>query len=192
MSLFGKESDLTSLVRRCQRQDSEAWAQLVDRFSAYVYSIARRHRLNDEDAADVFQNTFLALHRGIDRLEEPETLPKWLAVTASRMSLRAKRVQKKTVSLEAEEGSLEDLIASEEATAEQEAASASQALSLRRAVASMKDRCGPLLQMLYFDEDATYQSVSDQLGVPVGAIGPTRARCLEKLRKILLKAGFFE
>ncbi len=192
MSLFGHETDLTKLVRKCCRQDNEAWGQLVDRFSGLVYSIARRYRLNEDDAADVFQQTFQALYHALDRFEQPDTLPKWISVTSARMSMRLIRAKRQTVSMETEEGTLEDVLASEDESAELEAVRACDAHNLRKAVSGMKDRCGPLLTMLYLEEETSYKLVSERLGIPVGAIGPTRARCLEKLRKALENEGFFE
>jgi len=192
MSLFGNDSDLASLVERCRRQDGRAWSVLVDRYSRLVYSIPRRYRLSEDDAADVYQGTFQALCQSIDRIEEPATLPRWLAVTASRLSLRCLRSQNRAVSIELEAGSLAELIASEDKSAESNAIEACQSTILHEAVREMKGRCGPLLTLLYLTDDATYQDVCDKLGIPIGAIGPTRARCLEKLRRALEESGFFE
>lgn len=191
MSLFGNDSDLISLVERCRRRDGRAWSILVERYSRLVYSIPRRYSLSEDDSADVYQSTFKALCQSIDRIAEPATLPRWLAVTASRLSLRCLRNQNRTVSLECGEGSLTDVIASEDASAESNAIAASQSTILREAVGALKGKCGPLLTMLYLGEEASYQDVCEKLEMPIGAIGPTRARCLEKLRRALEEAGFF-
>lgn len=192
MSLFDRKDDLEALLRRCQKRDSLAWKELIQRFSSLVYSVARRYGLNEEDCADVFQLTFQALYQGLDRIEQPETLPKWLSVTASRMSLRTNRNRGKTIPFETEDMNLNDVLAAEDRSAEKSAVIACDAFELRRALAQLTDRCGPLLKALYFDEDLSYQEISLQLDIPVGAIGPTRSRCLEKLRKVLDKQGFFE
>lgn len=192
MSLFDRKDDLEALLRRCQKRDSLAWKELIQRFSSLVYSVARRYGLNEEDCSDVFQLTFQALYQGLDRIEQPETLPKWLSVTASRMSLRANRNRGKTIPFETEDMNLNDVLAAEDRSAEESAVIACDAFELRRALAQLTDRCGPLLLALYFDEDLSYQEISLQLDIPVGAIGPTRSRCLEKLRKVLEKQGFFE
>jgi RNA polymerase sigma factor (sigma-70 family) len=191
MGLFERKSDLTALVNRCRAGDSEAWALLVDRFSDFVYSVARRYRLNEDDAADVFQNTFEALHAGINKIENPETLPKWLAVTASRISLRTIRIQSRTIPLQTAEGDLTEVLEAEDASAEESAVKACEAKIVRDSLVKLGGRCAPLLEMLYLDDDQSYGDVSSKLGIPIGAIGPTRARCLEKLKKLLEEGGFF-
>lgn len=192
MSLFDRKDDLEALLRRCQKRDSLAWKELIQRFSSLVYSVARRYGLNEEDCSDVFQLTFQALYQGLDRIEQPETLPKWLSVTASRMSLRANRNRGKTIPFETEDMNLNEVLAAEDRSAEENAVIACDAFELRRALAQLTDRCGSLLQALYFEEDLSYHEISLQLDIPIGAIGPTRSRCLEKLRKVLEKQGFFE
>jgi RNA polymerase sigma factor (sigma-70 family) len=191
MNLLSRVDDLEDLVRRCQKRDSRAWSQLVDRFQNLVYSVPRRYGLNEDDAADVFQTTFQALLRNLDRIESARTLPKWLAVTASRESLRIKRTSAKAVGAEDRGLDLDALIDSEERSAEDNAILAERAELLRRHTQALNDRCRDLLTMLYLEEDPSYQEISEQLQMPIGAIGPTRARCLEKLRKSLQEEGFF-
>jgi RNA polymerase sigma factor (sigma-70 family) len=164
---------------------------LVDRFSGLVYSIAKRYHLSSEDASDVFQSTFQALHAGLDRIDQPEGLPNWLAVTASRIALRISRI-KSTVPLETPDRGLTEVLATEEKNAEEEAIRACESTLIREAVQDLGGRCGPLLSMLYLQDDVSYQAASEATGIPVGAIGPTRTRCLDKLRKALEKVGFFE
>lgn len=189
---FSHETELTHLVQRCQAGDSDAWDRIVDRFSDFVYSVARRYRLNRDDAADVYQQTFQALHQSLNRIDQPETLPKWLAVTASRISLRVLRIQSRTSPLHNGETDLEAVLESEDASAEESALAACEAEELHLALNRLGGRCQSLLQLLYLSEESSYQLASDQLGIPLGAIGPTRARCLEKLKKLLLDGGFFE
>jgi RNA polymerase sigma factor (sigma-70 family) len=192
MSLFRQDIDLDRLVERCKRQDSEAWGHLVQRFQSLVYSIARRYRLNDEDASDVFITTFQALLRSMDRIESAQTLPKWLSVTASRECLRIKRIQGRTFNPEDQGFTLDDVVADEEASAESNALAAIESDELRSAILAMAEKCRKLLTLLYIEEDVSYQEISEQLAMPVGAIGPTRARCLSKLRRDLQSSGFFE
>lgn len=189
---FSRENELTNLVRRCRAGESDAWDALVERFSDFIYSVARRYRLNADDAADVYQQTFQALYQSLNRIEQPETLPKWLAVTASRISLRIQRIQSRTVPLTTGETDLEAVLESEDASAEESAVAACEAEELHLALHRLGGRCQGLLELLYLAEESSYQMASDQLGIPLGAIGPTRARCLEKLKKLLLDGGFFE
>jgi RNA polymerase sigma factor (sigma-70 family) len=186
------DRELADLLARCRKGDGRAWSALVDRFQTFVYSVPRRMGLNEDDAADVFQNTFVALHRSLDRLEAAEALPKWLAVTAARESLRTRRIRTRApvVASEESERSLEEVVASAEASAEEEAVRACDARTVREAILRLQERCAKLLTALYLDLETSYQEISERLGIPVGAIGPTRARCLEKLRRDLEKRGF--
>lgn len=146
--------------------------------------------LNEDDSADVFQQVFLAMYQHMDRIVDGGSLPRWLAVTASREAAHLLRARSKAPTSGAE--TLELLVASEEATAEAEALRAEQAEQLWRGVERLGGRCTPLLKMLFAAGEPSYEELSKSLGIPIGAIGPTRARCLEKLRKLLEKEGFFE
>ena len=182
-------NDLESLVRKCRQGDAEAWDCLVDKYQALVYSIAIRHGLAADDAADVFQQTFQALHSGLDQIRNDATIPRWLAVTAARESLKILRFKKRTV--DADDLTLEQIVDNEERSAESSALESWQSAALRESIAKINGRCKDLLTLLYF-EDLPYDEVTARMGIPMGAIGPTRARCLEKLRKALEKQGFFE
>jgi RNA polymerase sigma factor (sigma-70 family) len=191
MKLLAQTDDLDDLVRRCVKRDAQAWSKLVDRFQNLVYSIPRRYGLNDDDASDVFQATFQALLKNLDRIESPRTIPKWLAVTASRESLRVKRISGRSVAAEDRGLDLETIVDREERSAEDNALEAEQADILRRATGELNERCRDLLTMLYLEDDPSYQEISEKLGMPMGAIGPTRSRCLQKLKKKLEEAEFF-
>lgn len=175
--------DLSLWLERAQRGDHRAWGQIVDRFQNLVYSVARRTGLNGDDAGDVFQATFLALYRNLDRIERAEALPKWLSVAAARESLRVKRASDRYTDEHELAVPLDQLIADEEASAEAQALVAVDADFWRRSVELLGGRCEQLLSALYFDE-LSYEVIVEKLGIPMGAIGPTRARCLEKLRKV--------
>ncbi len=185
--MAGTDSDLDRLLERAQRGDAEAWSGLVARLQGLVYSVPRRHRLGEDDAADVFMASFEALHRNLDRIESGRALPKWLGVVAARESLRILRLKDRTTT----DVPLEEIVAQEDAGAEEEAIRADGAYRVRAAMARMAPRCRDLLGALYSEEDTPYADVAKALGIPVGAIGPTRARCLEKLRRMVEAEGFF-
>lgn len=190
-----EQGDLSRLLSRCRKGDARAWGEMVDRFQAFVYSIPKRMGLGEEDAADVFQATFIALHRSLDRLESAAALPKWLAVTASREAIRVNRLKQRAPISEnqgADERTLDEIVADEDRNAEEIAVSSCEAHLIRVAIARLNDRCAKLLKALYLDNDPAYQEISDRLRIPMGAIGPTRARCLDKLRRELAEEGFFE
>lgn len=175
--------DLRGLVDRARRGDAHAWDLLVERFQNLVFSIARRSGLGNDDSGDVFQATFIALYRHLDRIEQPETLAKWISVTAARESLKVKRISSRFIDDGALLQQLEDVLSSEEASAEELAIDAEEAEYWRRALIGLGGRCEQLLTALYVKE-LSYEDVVRDLGFPIGAIGPTRARCLEKLRKV--------
>ncbi len=193
MRVFETSDDLERLVSLCRGGDERAWATLVERFQRLVYSIPRRMGLGDDDAADVFQATFVALFRSLDRIDSPKTLPKWLSVTASRESLRIRRIGNAARTSTSEQPqNLEEIVAAEEQGAESMAVEACEANLLRDATQRLGGRCRDLLAALYFEDDVTYADLSERLAIPVGAIGPTRSRCLGKLRKLLETEGFFD
>ena len=184
---------MSRLLERCKRGDEAAWAKIVDKFSNLVYSVPARMKLNSDDCADVFQATFLALNRGIDRIENAVALPKWLAVTASREALRLKRTSKNyATSADFDSLDLDAVVENEEASAEAMAFQTVEAEAVRSAVAKLPTKCRELINALFLEGDIPYTEVSERTGVPMGGIGPSRARCLDKLRQILADSGFFD
>ncbi len=175
-----ERAQLEQLVARCRKGDSRAWDQVIERFKRLVYSIARRSGLSEDDAGDVFQSTFVALYRHLDRIESAATLPKWISTTASRESIRISRQNART---QPHDATLEEVVASEDEAVDAIAIDAVQAEDWRNAIQKLGGRCAQLLGALYFD-DKTYDVIVAELGIPMGAIGPTRARCLDKLRKV--------
>lgn len=182
-------SDAEVLIERCRKGDQAAWARLVESFQSLVYSIPKRMGLQDTDSADVFQATFLALYQNLDRIESGQALPKWLAVTASREALRVKRLSKRGSGDPLE--SLENVLSTEETWVEEEAARAVDAETVRRAIQKLPGRCVELIRALFYEGQESYSNIAARLGLPTGSLGPTRARCLEKLRKVLTEWGFF-
>lgn len=186
------EGEVSRWVARCRAGDEGAWSALVERYKSLVYSVARRSGLGAEDADDVFLATFGALYRHLDRIEEAAALGKWLAVTAARESYRTARITGKHGQASFEDLSLDELLADEEAAADRTALEADEADQIRKSVIDMDPKCRDLLTALYLREEADYVRVSEELGMPIGSIGPTRGRCLEKLRASLEKRGFFD
>ncbi len=183
-----KTTDLKQLLTKIQKNDSRAWSELVESFSGYIFSIARRYGLDDDDSSDVMIETFQALFSSRNRIESGLVIPKWLAVTAARTSLRVARLKKLRPVIEED---LVLLIADEESSAEESAIEAERARVLRSAVESLGGRCTPLLLELYFQEGSNYESASQKLNIPLGALGPTRARCLAKLKLLLEESDYF-
>lgn len=187
---FNSSDDLERLLAKCRAGDADAWQNLVDRFKSLVYSIPRRFGLTPDDASDVFQVTFQRLYTNLDRIETANGLPRWLAQTATHESLSKKR--RVTDDPTVRGLTLDEVIATDERTAETEVLAAAESEALRRSVGELPARCRQLITMLYLDGEIPYLEVAEKMSMPVGSIGPTRARCLEKLRKILARNGFFD
>lgn len=185
------DTDLARLVRRCIAGDSAAWDALVERFAGLVYSVARRAGLSNDDAEDVAQTTFLTLYRSLDRIENPDALAGWLSVTAARESFRTKRNSQKYVSLGNEDRTLDDVLAAEDTAADQIADLSISVDKVTTALTQLRQKCRELLSALYLEDQPSYQDISQRLGIPIGSIGPTRARCIESLRNLLKKSGYF-
>lgn len=192
MAQSSSHPDLARLVRRCRSGDARAWDILVERFANLVFSAARRVGLKNEDAEDVSQAVFLKLYQNLDRIETPEALGGWLAVTATREAIRVKKITARTVNVADEYQGLEETLAADEAMADKLATVSESVDAITEAIASLRDRCRELLTALYLVDDPSYQEISDRLEIPIGSIGPTRARCIESLRSNLAKSGYFE
>lgn len=178
--------DVARLVHKAGGGTEAAWERLVDQYSRLIWSITREFKLPENDAADVVQTTWLRLIEHINRLRHPERVGSWLAATARNECLRTLAVRKKVV-LTLEDGDLEDV--DEGAPGVDEALlAAEQADVVRDAVAHLPARWQRLMQLLMADPPISYSEISDELGLPIGSIGPTRGRCLARLR-VLLEAS---
>jgi RNA polymerase sigma factor (sigma-70 family) len=178
------------LVARCLSGDSGAWAALVQRYQRLVYTVARRAGLDDHAAADVFQAVFERLFKQLGQLRQPERLQAWVVTSAKREALALCRRQARNVSLDAEPAGDEVpdrlSLADDDPLPEQVLDDLQRMHRLRSALDSLDARCKGLLALLFADDDERlpYDEVSQRLDLPVGSIGPTRARCLGKLRKL--------
>lgn len=168
------------LVAEAADGSQAAWNAIVDRYSPLVWSICRRFRLSEADAADVSQMVWLRIVERLPSLREPAALPGWLATTTRRECLRSSSAaDRRTWSLGELAGQLP---ADEEDTAlDAELLAAERRAMVREAFAQLPEHCQRLLAVLVADP-LPYAEVSARLDMPVGSIGPTRARCLDKLR----------
>ncbi|HEY2550219.1 MAG TPA: sigma-70 family RNA polymerase sigma factor [Streptosporangiaceae bacterium] len=178
--------DVGLLVRRAATGDLRAWQLLVEQYNRLIWAMTRDFRLVESDAADVVQATWLRLLEHIDRIEHPARVGSWLAVTARHECLRSVAARKKIV-LVHDHDDLSGGMAHEPEIDERLLA-AERAEAVRDALARLPEQWQRLLEMLMADPPASYAEISDQLGLPVGSIGPTRGRCLAKLR-VLLQAS---
>jgi RNA polymerase sigma factor (sigma-70 family) len=178
--------DVAELVRRASDGDLQAWERLVDQFARLIWSITGDFKLVESDAADVAQTTWLRLLEHIDRIQHPDRVGSWLAATARHECLRNLAAHKKVV-LGHDEEDLNSVVAHEPEVDERLLAD-ERARGVREAVARLPHRSQRLIEMLMADPPVPYAEISDQLGLPVGSIGPTRNRLLARLR-VLLQAS---
>lgn len=180
------ESDDRALLDRCRAGDQLAWEALVTRYQRLVYSVPRRAGLGEEAAADVFQQVFTTLVEHIGRIEQPERLSAWLVTTARRESWRVgrkDRAQAATRDINDEDAAT---IPDDEPLPQDQLQRLEEQHAVRLALDSLDERCRTLLRLLYYAvEPPPYTVIAKELGTRAGSIGPTRARCLEKLRRLL-------
>jgi RNA polymerase sigma-70 factor (ECF subfamily) len=163
------------LVHRCRAGEAEAWNELVERFSRYVYAVCvRGFRLSEADAEDVFQEVFARAYVNLGSLRDDAALRPWLAQLTRRLCIdsvaRSKREQPAAEPIE--DGVSADLDEIDEAFA------------VREALATLPDACQEILDR-FFTRDQSYRTISSELDLPAGTIASRIARCLVKLREEL-------
>ena len=171
---------VVALVTRASEGDHDAWNELVDRYASLLYTICTRYRLSNHDIEDVGQNVWLLLVEQLGKLREPAALPGWLATTTARECLRVVRAASKAGRLGP---GLDDSVLFVDDAAIGEILAAERNAALHAAFAELSLRCQRLLSMLISDPPHSYAEIHAELGIPVGSIGPQRARCLERMRR---------
>jgi len=177
---------VAGLVRRAAEGDRGAWEGLHDQFARLIWSITSEFRLGESDAADVAQTTWLRLLEHIHRIEYPDRVGSWLAATARNECLRSLAAHKRVV-LSHDDAELGEAFA-QEPEVDARLLADERAQVVRDALSRLPRRWQRLLEMLMADPPVPYAEISDQLDLPIGSIGPTRGRCLARLR-VLLQAG---
>jgi RNA polymerase sigma factor (sigma-70 family) len=188
---LSNQSD-ADLVAACRRGDEAAWETLVQRYQRLVYAIPRRSGMDDDQVAEVFQRTFVKVVENLDRISQPERLSAWLITTAKRETWRYGRQMRASISLSGQESEVNDGADSEIDLPDEgplpgdDLIELEQQHEIRTALTKLDPRCQTLLTLLYYRaEPPAYAVIARELGTSEGSIGPTRARCLEKLKKIL-------
>ena len=176
------DPSVTRLVTSARAGDNEAWDALVERYAPLIWSICRRYRLTEAEAADVGQNVWLYLVGQLDKLRDPAALAGWLVTTTQRECGRTLRTAHGPQAA-GHELDLETIPDKKTVTAEEGLLAAERHAALREAFTRLPPRYQQLLTFLMADPPVPYAKISARLGIPVGAIGPTRGRCLNKLRR---------
>ncbi len=175
--------DVARLVRRASEGDRGAWERLVDQYARLIWAITRDFKLVESDAADVTQVTWLRLLENIHKIENPDRVGSWLAATARNECLRGLAAKKKVVL--ADDDIVLEGAAPPEPEVDERLLCAERTQMVREAMSCLPRRWQRMLELLMADPPASYAEISDQLGLPVGSIGPTRSRCLARLRDLL-------
>jgi RNA polymerase sigma factor (sigma-70 family) len=169
---MGLEPTDAALVARCRAGDESAWAQLVERFSRYVYAICSQgFRLSSHDAEDVFQEVFAKAYEKLPRLRNDDAIRPWLAQLTRRLCID--RLREATREAPVEELEPDGMDATIDTLDE--------AMSVREALARIGEPCGDMLDR-FFARDQSYRTIGDELGLPAGTIASRISRCLEKLK----------
>ena len=178
--------DIARLVRGAADGDRRAWERLVDQYARLIWAITAEFKLAESDAADVAQTTWLRLLEHIDRIEYPDRVGSWLAATARNECLRSIAGRKRVVLANDNEVLTGVAVSSPEVDERILANERDQVV--RDALSRLPRRWQRLLELLMADPPASYADISGELHLPVGSIGPTRGRCLARLR-VLLQAS---
>jgi RNA polymerase sigma factor (sigma-70 family) len=179
------------LLLACRRGEESAWEALVNRYQRLMYAIPRRAGLDDDQAAEVFQEVFTTLFQKLNDIEDPDRLHAWLVTTARRKTWRLiskSRLTSQMQSGDDQDGAAEEMskIPDTSPLPDEELLKLEEQHRVRAALEGLEERCRKLLTMLFYAfETPSYSEIAVSLGVSEGSIGPTRARCLEKMLRLL-------
>ena len=186
-------AEVTVLVHRAAEGDPAAWDAIVDEYAGLLWSVVRGFRLNEAQAADAVQTTWLRLVEHVADLREPGHVAGWLKTTAQRVCLQVIRQggREQLTDWDEDRGPVGGVRfdGPDEDGPEAAALRQEQQVLVRRALAELPDRQRQLMELLVASPPISYQDISARLGMPVGSIGPTRARILVRLREALATAG---
>jgi RNA polymerase sigma-70 factor (ECF subfamily) len=167
----------SQLVARCRTGDQQAWAELVERFSRYVYAIcAQAFRLPESDAEDVFQEVFARAYQHLDALRDDAAVRPWLGQLTRRLCIDRLRAAARERPVADEELEL--------AGAEDTLALLDDALAVHEALAQTPEHCREILDR-FFARDESYRTIGEALELPAGTIASRISRCLTRLRQLL-------
>lgn len=177
------------LLLACRRGDELAWESLVHRYQRLIYAIPQRAGLDQNQAAEVFQDVFVTLLQKLDDIEQPERLHAWLVTTARRKTWRMISRDQPLQQAGEDDDRPTDMLADlpdQAALPDEVLVRLEEQHRVRAALAALDERCRTLLTMLYYDVPTPgYAEIAARLGAPEGSVGPTRARCLKKLTRML-------
>lgn len=172
------------LLQRCRNGDESAWVQVIENNKRLIYSIPLNFGLTTEEAADIFQQTFISLVENLEKLRADSNLRAWLAVVARRHALH--HLRKSNREQVVPDGDLGDSKLQQTFVAEDSAVDLEMMQTIDQGLNQIGRRCRELLLALYFDaQEPSYEEIAERTNMAVGSVGPMRGRCLERLREIL-------
>jgi RNA polymerase sigma factor (sigma-70 family) len=171
------DSPVAELVESATQGVESAWYEIIERYSSLVLSVCRRYGITGADAEDVSGNVWLRMVRGVTAIREPEALPGWLMTTTKHECLTLLRTSSRHIPAGTELANDLGPAADDGILVEE------RRVAVHRALRLLPERDRRLLSMLFTDPPASYAEISSTLGIPVGAIGPTRQRCLARVRR---------
>ncbi len=182
--------DDRALVEACLAGETEAWEALIHRYQRLIYSIPIRAGFSPVDAADIFQSVCLRLFQKLATLRKQEKISSWLMTTTTRECWRVvekrRRETQPSIYDEDYERDIVNQLASREPLADQQRIDVQRQQAVREAVESLSERCRALITLLFYSkEEPSYADIARLMKLPLNSVGPTRARCLQKLKRIL-------
>lgn len=205
-SLHNRNTSLTQLVELCLHGEAQAWHELIRRYAKLVHSVPVRYGLSPMEVDDIGQEVFLILAQNLHQIEDPERLPSWLLTTARRATWRM--IQKRRREHPSDAAELTDdsesglipgvgaepfgaVLGTIAPSIHELLEGWNQQEALSYGLERLDGRCRELLMLLFLDQgEPSYDAISERLQMPTGSIGPTRNRCLRKLRFILESMGY--
>ena len=176
------------LIDACLSSDQQAWHELVTRYSRLVYSIPRRKGFNADDADDVFQNVFTIVYRQLPNLRQYKSLPAWLITITQRQCIRLRKPGPAQVDLD--ETGLDNVAQTGDQVQLDQVQLWERQHVVQQALRELDPRCRELLTALFLDSSSDgYKAIAARIQIPIGSIGPIRARCFKKLEAILKAMG---
>ena len=175
------------LVAQCLKGNEDAWEALINKYKRLIYSVPIKYGASSADAADILQSVYMELFCELSKLRRAESLKSWLMVITARKCFQWHRQKLPDFTLENIEEEYPELIA----VPAPEIVEAEKEQLLREGIAQLSPRCRELVRLLFYEQPSVpYAEVAQRIGLAVGSIGFTRARCLERLQKLLLQMGF--
>lgn len=178
-----EHSPVSTLVSAALAGDRSAWDDLVSRYTPLVLSVTHRYRLNPPDAADVAQTVWLRLLQHLGELREPNALPGWIVTTTRNECLRTLGVRDRLRAVDPFTDHRLETADRDEPDVDERLLRLERHEALLAGFAELPARQRELLLLLLADPPWSYAEIGSRLGMPVGAIGPTRARALDRLRR---------